>query len=71
VNWEFARDATREAAKFLPPGADEIPDTAFWTEMGVVAHEEQPERFTRSRLEDDIDFYQENIDHFAAMYGDR
>ncbi|RCG32643.1 hypothetical protein DQ384_03900 [Sphaerisporangium album] len=71
LNWEFARDALAEAAKFLPGGADEVPATAFWTDMGTAVHEEDPGRFTRSRLEDDIAFYEENLQHFTDMYGDR
>ncbi|MEV6982934.1 hypothetical protein AB0M95_16955 [Sphaerisporangium sp. NPDC051017] len=74
LNWEFARDALAEAAKFLPAGADAadtVPETAFWTGMGTAVREEDPGRFTRSRLEDDIAFYGENLQHFTDMYGDR
>ncbi|WP_405140155.1 hypothetical protein OG589_25130 [Sphaerisporangium sp. NBC_01403] len=71
LNWEFARDAAAEAAKFLPPGGGEVPPEAFWTESGAARRAEDPERFTRSRLEDDIAFYQESIDQFTGMFGDR
>ncbi|MEV7969726.1 hypothetical protein AB0O34_27665 [Sphaerisporangium sp. NPDC088356] len=71
LNWEFARDAAAEAAKFLPVGADEVPPEAFWTEPGAAVRAADPERFTRPRLEDDIAFYQQNIDDFTGMFGDR
>jgi hypothetical protein len=69
--WEYARDTTAEVVKFLPAGVDEVPSAAFWTEMGRAVHEREPERFTRSRLTDDISFYQDNLDTFTALYRDR
>jgi hypothetical protein len=71
LGWEFARDAAIEAAKFLPDGADEAPDAAFWTEMGTNARRETPERFTWVRLQSDIDFYQLSLDDFWRLHGDR
>ncbi|MGI5225450.1 hypothetical protein [Actinoallomurus sp. CA-142502] len=68
--WEYARDAAAEVLKFMPPGVDEVPPAAFWTEMGRAAHEREPDRFTRSRLNDDIAFYQESLDTFTALYAD-
>jgi hypothetical protein len=69
--WEYARDTVAEALKFIPTGVDEVPSAAFWTEMGRAVREREPERFTRSRLTDDIAFYQDNLDTFTALYGDR
>jgi hypothetical protein len=69
--WEYARDTTAEVVKFMPPGVDEVPSAAFWTEMGKAVHEREPERFTRSRLTDDMAFYQDNLDTFTALYRDR
>jgi hypothetical protein len=69
--WEYARDTAAEVLKFMPPGVDEVPSAAFWTEVGRAAYEREPERFTRSRLTDDMAFYQDNLDTFTALYGDR
>lgn len=66
--WELARDATIEAAKFLPDGADEIPLTALWTPMGAAARQESPDRFTRDRLERDIDFCRQSLDDFRRLH---
>jgi hypothetical protein len=43
--------AVDEVLKFLPPGADRVPDSAFWTDAGNVARRELPDRFTRAALE--------------------
>jgi hypothetical protein len=69
--WELARDATVEAAKFLPADADEVPATAVWTEMGTSAREESPERFTRDRIESDIAFCGQSLDDFRRLHGAR
>jgi hypothetical protein len=68
--WEYARDAAAEVLKFLPPGVDEVPPAAFWTEVGTATYQREPERFTRSRLTDDIAFYQDSLDTFTALYSD-
>ncbi|MEV0595364.1 hypothetical protein [Nonomuraea cavernae] len=60
--WELARDAALEAAKFIPEGEEEPAPSAFWTPLGTQARAQEPERFTRRRLRDDIDFYQESLD---------
>ncbi|WP_329243871.1 hypothetical protein OG417_46755 [Actinoallomurus sp. NBC_01490] len=70
LGWEFARDAAAEVLKFMPPGVDEVPSAAFWTEMGREAYQREPDRFTRSRLTDDISFYQESLDTFTALYAE-
>ncbi|HZE33215.1 MAG TPA: hypothetical protein VE198_17470 [Actinoallomurus sp.] len=67
--WELARDATVEAAKFLPSGVDEVPATAIWTPMGATARQESPERFTRDRIERDIAFCQQSLDDFRRLHG--
>jgi hypothetical protein len=66
--WELARDATAEAAKFLPPGADEVPPEAFWTPMGTSAREQSPDRFTRERLESDLAFCRQSLDDFRRLH---
>lgn len=45
-----AAAAVEEAAKFLPPGADRVPDGALWTEAGQLLRELLPERFGRESL---------------------
>ncbi|GGL10597.1 hypothetical protein Sme01_16070 [Sphaerisporangium melleum] len=69
--WESARDATAEAARFLPPGAAELPDTAFWTEQGTAARRDAPGKFTRASLESDLASYQETLDDFIVTHTTR
>jgi hypothetical protein len=69
LNWEFAADAMAEALKFLPDGADELPEQAFWSEFGVRVHEESPELFTRPKLLDDLDYYRGTLEDFRSLYG--
>lgn len=69
--WELARDATVEAAKFLPADGDEVPATAIWTEMGASARVESPERFTRDRIESDIAFCRQSLEDFQRLHGAR
>ncbi|WP_113699825.1 hypothetical protein [Nonomuraea lactucae] len=66
LGWRLARDAAAEAAKFLPEGAAELPPGAFWTALGTAAREQEPERFTRERLESDLAFYQQNLDRLQS-----
>ncbi|CNE56625.1 Uncharacterised protein [Mycobacterium tuberculosis] len=42
--------AMNEVLKFIPPGADRVPDTAFWTEQGREVRAREPGRFDRERL---------------------
>ncbi len=42
--------AVDEVLKFLPPGADAVPDGAFWTEAGRAMRMRGPEWFTRDAL---------------------
>jgi len=48
--WESARAAVDEIAKYLPPGADEVPDHAVWTDQGRQARATWPAAFTRVRV---------------------
>jgi hypothetical protein len=45
-----AAAAVDEVLKFVPPGADEVPESAFWTERGRRAYLEEPGRFRVRRL---------------------
>jgi hypothetical protein len=46
-----ARAAVLEVLKFLPAGANEVPDTAFWSERGRAVRGAEPGRFGRLRLD--------------------
>jgi hypothetical protein len=70
LNWEFARDAMDEALKFLPEGADVVPDEGFWTELGISTQQQNPELFTRAKLTEDRAFYSDQLDAFRALYGE-
>jgi hypothetical protein len=61
LGWQIARDAAIEVLKFVPPGQDRVPDEAFWTEVGLIARDREPGRFTRTVLEADIAYYQHNL----------
>ncbi|ADB32347.1 hypothetical protein Kfla_3286 [Kribbella flavida DSM 17836] len=71
LNWEFARDAMAEALKFLPEGADEVPDEGFWTELGLRTHAQDRELFTRAKLTEDYEFYRDTLSDFRALYGEQ
>jgi hypothetical protein len=43
-----------EVLKFLPPGADRAPESAFWSQPGRLSYELAPQRFTREALERQI-----------------
>jgi hypothetical protein len=54
---DIARAALEEVIKFLPDGADSVPDKAFWTERGRAVREREPGRFRRDRLAAVLDVY--------------
>ncbi|MEH1013638.1 hypothetical protein V6U90_11060 [Micromonospora sp. CPCC 206060] len=45
-----ARAALAEALKFVPDGADEVPESAFWSPLGRQVRADEPGRFRRLRL---------------------
>ncbi|WP_244368076.1 hypothetical protein [Micromonospora echinofusca] len=45
-----ARAALDEVLKFLPDGADEVPESAFWSPLGRQVRADEPGRFRRVRL---------------------
>jgi hypothetical protein len=69
ADWTFARDAAIEAAKFLPEGAQEVPDEAFWTPLGTETRRQASDRFTRDRLDRDIAFYQQSLEDARRRRG--
>jgi hypothetical protein len=52
-----AAAAMDEVLKFLPVGADTVPDAALWSDRGRAVHAAEPGRFRRARLEAVRDTY--------------
>jgi len=69
LNWEFAADAVGEAMKFLPDGADAVPDEGVWSEFGRQSRAQTPELVTRAKLMDDLEYYRGTLEDFRALYG--
>jgi hypothetical protein len=46
----LAQNALGEVLKFIPPGEDEVPDSAFITDEGRALRDKEPGRFRRGRL---------------------
>ncbi|MFC4037054.1 hypothetical protein ACFO1B_01345 [Dactylosporangium siamense] len=46
-----AAEAVREALRFLPPGADELPVRMFWTPLGLRMLRQHPGQFSRAALQ--------------------
>jgi hypothetical protein len=57
-----AAAAVAEVLKFVPPGADEVPDSAFWSDRGRTVREQEPGRFRRRRLSIVGDTYRDALD---------
>ncbi|WP_433221057.1 hypothetical protein [Microtetraspora malaysiensis] len=68
ADWRFAADAVGEALKFVPDDADALPEAWFWTESGREAHEREPARFTRVRMESDLAYYRAALDDFVRLH---
>jgi hypothetical protein len=51
--------AMDEVLKFVPAGADAVPETAFWSDAGRAVHAAEPGRFRTSRLEAVRDTYRQ------------
>ena len=47
----LAVEALEQVLLFLPPGADEFPDSAFWSDQGCSVRAADPGRFDRERIE--------------------
>lgn len=47
----FALASAEEVLKFIPPARDSVPAEAFRSDTGRALYRENPEQFTRSRLE--------------------
>jgi hypothetical protein len=55
----IATAAVEEVLKFIPPGQDEVPDDAFWSDRGDEVRSAEPSRFRRDRLLIVRDTYQD------------
>ncbi len=62
--------AVEEAAKFLPPDGDTVPEGAFWTQPGRLVFETLPERFSRARLADEHAALRQRVTEFEDKYGE-
>jgi hypothetical protein len=70
LNWEFAADAVVEALKFLPDGADAVPEEGVWSEFGRQSRAQDPHLVTRAKLTDDLEYYRGTLEDFRALYGE-
>lgn len=69
LNWEFAAEAVGEALKFLPEGAEEVPESGVWSELGAQARAQNPELLRRGKLVEDLEYYRGTLDDFRALHG--
>ncbi|GAA0946000.1 hypothetical protein GCM10009554_41370 [Kribbella koreensis] len=69
LNWEFAADAVGEALKFLPEGAEDVPEAGVWSDLGTRTRAKNPQMLTRGKLVDDLQYYRGTLDDFRALYG--
>jgi hypothetical protein len=46
----IAMAAVEEVVKFIPPGQDEVPEKAFWSDRGWTVRQAEPGRFRLDRL---------------------
>ena len=57
--------AMEEVVKFIPPGADQVPVDAFWTDRGREVYARRPGRFIRGAVLAVRDAYQEIVDAYG------
>ncbi len=57
----FAVAAMDEAAKFVPPGADAVPETAVWSDRGREEYRREPFRFRRAAIDAVRDAYRGDL----------
>lgn len=61
---DVARAALEEVIKFLPDGADSVPDSAFWSERGRAVRDREPGRFRRARLAAVLEVHRTGLGRF-------
>jgi hypothetical protein len=59
---EEAIFAVEQILKFIPPGEDSVPETAFWTPQGHALHQKRPLQFTRELLEVALQAYKDFLE---------
>ena len=69
LNWEYAAYAVQEALKFLPEDAEQVPESAIWSEFGRQALADSPQLVHRAKLVDDLEYYEGTLSDFRALYG--
>ena len=69
LDWEYAAEAQGEALKFVPEGADVLPQTAIWSEVGQRALAEQPDNLVPAKIADDYAYYRTTLDDFRMLHG--
>lgn len=61
----IAAASVAEVLKFVEPGAEEVPDSAFWSERGLKVRAAEPGRFTVDRLQVVRDTYRDLVNDYA------
>lgn len=69
LDWEYAAEAQGEALKFVPEGAEALPPTAIWSELGHRALAEQPDNLTPAKIADDHQYYRDTLGDFRMLHG--
>ena len=69
LDWEYAAEAQGEALKFVPEGANLLPETAIWSELGQRALAEQPADLVPAKIADDHEYYRAMLDDFRMLHG--
>jgi hypothetical protein len=63
---DIARAAVEEVLKFVPEGAERVPDEAFRSARGRAVRDAEPGRFRRVRLEAVLGAYRDLVAKYAA-----
>ncbi|MDG4831662.1 hypothetical protein O7627_20485 [Solwaraspora sp. WMMD1047] len=54
--------ALAEVLKFIPDGAEAVPESAFWTPHGRAAYDQHPDRFTRDYVQRRLDQFRDELE---------
>jgi hypothetical protein len=65
-----AAAATQESAKFLPAGAERVPDTAIWSDSGRLLLDVYPDRLTRDNLAAEVAQRRQALAAFEDRFAD-
>src|SRR5687767_13618416 len=65
-----AAAAVEEVLKFIPPGQDKVPASAFFTGEGQDVYAREVGRFTRARLEAVLETYRNAVHAFDRAMAD-